>query len=444
MSITISMTKFLINSPFYSNISLLHNREITNRICRLKINEFESFEIPLFQLISTSSYFLQQLHFDLTLSDFHLDVPFHSEVTNEFINKIQKALNLEEIQLENDDEIINFSIFGKTINNKDFLLPLSKILNVYISQKNVMKLIRIKLALGYQFSADDDEIIFVSKNFSELKEEIIKIAENTEYDQIIELIVQNRYLKLENEDELLTFLLKICKTNNCYEYLFESVWLEYCSTSKIKELIKYANKNMFLPHNVKALLICFSRRLIQEKLPIDLSIRNKISRYSSKYTIVKEYKDDDDPLNGLLRGENEHGNVLLKSSSHNENVYEILKGSIDTVFYTDDIPNSWINATLKNKQSFILNKYMIRGCKGSLKECYHTQTWKLEGHKLDGNWIELDSRKNQDISESKIKVYPIAFNEPITAVRLTQTDKNNSGSDRIFINQFEIFGKVVQ
>ena len=437
------MTKFQINSQFYSNICLIFDKEITNRMCSLYINDFEPFEISLFQLISTSSVFLQQLLHDLTLSEFHIEAPFQDIVTNKFINKIQKALNLEEIQLENDGEIINFSIFGRTINNEELLLLSSKIINAELSKENIMNIIKIKHSIGHKFSADDKEIKFVSTNFSELKEEILKVAENIDFGPIIELIIQNNNLKLKHEDELLSFLLKISNSNHCYEYLFEYVWLEYCSISKIKELIQYANENILTTHSGKALLNCFARRLIQGKLPIDLSVQEKITRYISNYTILKEYNDED-PLNGLLRGENEHGNVLLESSSNNENVYEILKGSIDAMFYSDDIPNSWIQASLKNKKSFILNKYMIRGHRNPFKGYYHTQTWKLEGQDLDGSWIELDSQMNQDISESKIKIYPIDFNHPIIAVRFTQTDKNNYNYNKIFINQFEIFGKIIQ
>ena len=367
-------------------------------------------------------------------------MPFNNKASKNIIQKIQNALNLEEIQLENDDEIINFSLFGKTINNEQFLEPISQILNIELSIENVIKIIQTKYSFGYQFSAESQEIKFISANFSELKEDLLKLALDTTFKPILELIVRNNQLRLQEEDELLTFILNLCTSNDDYEYLFEFVWLEYCSVNKIKELLEYANKNIFTTQSSIALSKCFSRRLIKEKLPIEISDNNIESRYAHYYI---EYNDDD-PLNGMLRKENEHGNVLLEASSRQEYVYDILKAQPNIDYFTDNKPDSWIQASLKNKKLFIINKYMIRGKNEQLLGYCHLQTWKLEGQLPDGNWILLDTKSNQDISQLKIKLYEVNYNGPISAVRLTQTGKNTNNSYYLEINQFEIFGKVMQ
>ena len=437
------MTKFKINSQFYSNICLVLDKEITNHMCRLHINEYEAFEIPLLRLISASSVLTQKFLSDLTLNDFYIKVPFNNKISKNLIQKIQNALNLEEVQLENEDEIINFSLFGKTINNEQFLEPISQILNTEISKENVIKILETKYSCGYQYSGDDQEIQFISANFSSLKEDLLKLALDTTFKPLIELILQNNQLKLQDEDELLTFILDLCNTNNDYEYLFEYVWLEYCSVNKIKELLEYANKNIFTTQSSIALSKCFSRRLIQEKLPVEISHNKNESRYVQKSQFV-EYNDDD-PLNGMLRKENENENVLLEASSRQEFVYTILKALPYIYFYTNDEQNSWIKASFKNKKLFIISKYMIRGQNRPYSGGWcHLQTWKLEGQLPHGNWILLDTQSNQDISESKIKLYKINYNEPICAVRLTQTGKSTSNNDNLLINQFEIFGKVIQ
>ena len=435
------MTKFQINSEFYSNVCLILDKEITNKMCKLQINEFKAFEIPLFRLISSSSIFIQQILSDLTKDYFTINIPFNNNITEEFIQKIEKALNQEEIELKNDEEIINFALFGKSIKNQCFLDVLSANFNEEITNENVIKLIKTKYLFGYQLKEIEKEISFVSENFSKFKEELHELVKDISYQFIIESIIKNNKLKLENEDELLEFVLELCKENKEYEYLFEFVWLEYCSVSIIKELIEYSNENIFITRSSKAVSSCFSRRLIQEKIPIDLS-NSKEARYCSKNNEYKENNEnekyieynDADPLYGILRHENENNNVILEATSRLDTVYNILNNHEKAEYRSDNIPNSWIKATLRNKKSFILNKYMIRGRDYPNGHFDHLKTWLLEGQKLDGTWIELDSQKNQEIWNLKIKIYPIKVQEPLISVRLTQTDKSTDGDDNFGIN----------
>ena len=68
----------------------------------------------------------------------------------------------------------------------------------------------------------------------------------------------------------------------------------------------------------------------------------------------------------------------------------------------------------------------------------------IRGQLPDETWILLDSQSNQDIADSKVKIYSVDFSEPLCAVRLTQTGKSTNNYDNLIINQFEIFGKVIQ
>ena len=105
-----------------------------------------------------------------------------------------------------------------------------------------------------------------------------------------------------------------------------------------------------------------------------------------------------DPLCGILRRENEKGNVLLTASStfrSYHDVYNLLDGSESSAFHSNSVPNSFITASLKNGRSFILNNYMIRGHPLGDNNYHQIKSWKLEGQKeADGQWILLDSHND--------------------------------------------------
>ena len=428
------MTKFKVNSQFYSNLCLLSDKEITNCMCSLQINEFKPFEISLLQLISSSSVFAQQILFDITQKSFSIFVPFQSDVNEEFINKIERSMKCEEIELENDNEIINFMIFGKTINNEQIINIISPMLECEINDDNVINMIKIKLSSGFQFSEESQEIIFLSKNFSKLKNNIQELSNCEIYQPIIELIIGNRNLKIEDEDELLTFILTISKTKEEYIYFFKYLWLEYCSISKIKELIQYCEDKIFNTINSKSILYCFTRKLTQDRIHY---LYENTTRYTPKYI---EYNDC--PSNGILHCENAKGNVILEASLQLDSLFNILDSS-NSVYLSNNNPNSWIEASLKNNHGFIINKYMFKG-RDCSKGNNHLQTWKLEGQLKDGSWIELDSQRNQELWEGQTKTYDIARKEIITSVKITQTDKSTYGKNILAFSQFDIFGVVLQ
>ena len=259
---------------------------------------------------------IKQLFNVLTQNNFSIKVPFNNNVTDELIKKIEKALNQEEIELKNDDEKINFALFGKAINNKYFYEDIANLLNSEITNENVIKLVTTKYSFGYQISEIAQEIEYISEHFSQCKEEILKISKDVSYELIIELIIRNNKLKLKDEDELLQFILQLCKENKKYEYLIEYVWLENCSLHYIEELIEYANKNIFLTRSIRAFSTCFSRRLIQENIP-NISSPNNEERYFQNYI---EYNDTSQ-LYGILRHEHEKDNVILETLSGSIYIY---------------------------------------------------------------------------------------------------------------------------
>ena len=117
------------------------------------------------------------------------------------------------------------------------------------------------------------------------------------------------------------------------------------------------------------------------------------------------------PLNGIFNYANEKNNLLLSASSNNEHgnprcgdVYLLIHMKDGTTYYTRNVDNSYIEASLKDKSFFIVKKYLIRG-NYNLKQ-FQLQSWVLEGKKYDSdNWEIIDSVDNSPIKQYEMKVF---------------------------------------
>ena len=435
------MTSIIINSPIFENIYMISDQNISNRICTIHINKKE-IQIPLLIGISISSLISKQLLSDISMTDFYINDPLFDNITDDFLIKIKKLLNHEEIQLENEDEIEQIAIFGKIIGNQKFLKPFYKQLKKYeenINEENVISLIKQKLLFNLPFSELQTEISFISSNFPKFIDKLIELGNDIKYQDVITSIIQNENLKLNTEDELLAFIIKLCQEDSkVYELLFEYVWLEYCSIDCINEFLVYINNNICNDNHSKCIMKCISRRLIQNIIPVKQYDQKRYIDQYEKY----EY-DENNPLDGILRKEYLKGNVEMRTSGRlNNDVYDLLKNDSTADFRTTDLENSWIEGNLKNKKPFKISKYMIRGNKWSGTD-NQLRSWKLEGKRIsDEKWIELDNHINENFDRLLLKTFPIECDDVFNTIRLTQTGPNTSNHLRLMINAFDIFGEV--
>ena len=436
------MTNFKFVSPFFKNIYSISKHEIANRICTIHINNSKEIEIPLLVAVSFSSLISQTLSTDLLMTDFYVEDPLLDDIQDGLIDKVTELLNLKEIKLENE-EILQIAQLGKVLGNDELIKPYLSLVKEYeknINEENVISLIKQKYSFGIPINEINSEVSFISTKFSKFVDQLIELANDMKYFYIIESIVKHKNLTLKTEDELLIFILKLCEQNNEYELLFENVLLEYCSIETITKFVEYINTNICKDNHFKSILKCINRRLVQEQIPVH--IRNN-KRYVKTPKFKYEYNEND-PLNGLLRQEYLKGNVEMRaSSSTSGDVYNLLKNDEHELFQTKNEQNSWIEGNLKNKQSFSITKYIIKGHKYGNPPNHNLQTWKFEGRRVsDGKWIVLDSHQNEPLYKLVVKAYPIQSNELFDAVRLTQTGKNDSNEYYLPLNGFDICGYV--
>ena len=429
------MTNFKFISSFYENIYAISQHEITNKSCTIHINNNQEIQIPLLIAASFSSFISNQLLIDSLMTDFYIEDRFLDSINDEVIQKLLNLLNLKEVQLE-DDEIMEFAKLGYVLGNKelvDLFMHFIKKCEQNMNEDTALSLLIKKVSFNIPLEEIKPEISYISSHFSKFADELINLGKDIKYQNVIECIINSENIKLFTEDELLLFIVELCKENNIYESLFEYVWLEYCSIDSITKFIDYINKYICKDNHLKSIIKCINRKLILEPIP-------NLKRYITE--LIYEFNQNN-PLNGLLRQEYLKNNVEMRASSIGYgDTYSLLDCSDDEDFFTDDEENSWISANLKNKKPFTITKYAIRGnkCNDYINQL---QSWKLEGHRIsDGQWVELDSHQEEPLTTLSMRSFPIQSTDKYDEVRLIQTGKDTAGCDNLRINAFDIYGTI--
>ena len=437
------MTKFKINSQCYSNLNLIKNIEFTNSPCNIHINNNKTIRLPILLAVGFSKLICEKLLNDLTIRDFYFDIPFEGDISDEFILKLEKTLNQEEVFLE-DNEIFNFVLFGKTFLNNEFTSILIKYLEQEednINKENVLDILSKKISFNLQDNELSKEIDFISENFEDMKEKLINNYNNLKYFHIFQQILSNDKLKLTNEDSLLNFVLSLCAQSQAYETLFSHVHLEYCSIESIKSFINYIKSNVCNTNNLTSIFECIERRLIQSKIPVDNP--QKSQRYLNKQNEI--IYDDDGSTKGMFYYEHKKGNVDIKASSTQTGHVSYLISGTSNQFLTKNCPNSYVEISLKNKKQFTISKYLIKEMNLD-PFAGHLKSWQIEGQKANGEKIVIDKRENayDPFSPNLLRVFQVNDEGPFISIKLQQIGYNTRGDNYLCINAFDIFGKMEQ
>ena len=302
------------------------------------------------------------------------------------------------------------------------------------------------------------EFDFCAINFEKLKEsyDLVNWSRDINNYVAIEEILNNPNLLLESEDSLLDFVIDVCKDNDEFSYLqlFSSVRLEYCTLEYVEKLVKFI-ENLGISLNTKALLNCLLRRCL--KIDKIEGLDFKSIRYSPKdYEVISNVKfDSNNRRNGLLNNQHKENNLVLHASSNHNiknqnlgNIYKLLEFEDGYTFISENKPDTYIEASLKNNNSFIINKYLIRGgMNGPPTYSFQLEKWALEGKRDDNDdeWELIDAHnETKPFGKYEEKVFEIHNNTPFKSVRLRQIGPNHSNSNFLFINGFELYGKIVK
>ena len=437
------MSDFSISCEYLENIRSTVNEfpEYRDTICTIIINEKFKIELPIIVASSFSSSITKLIKNDPTTKEFHFSFKSNSV---ESLNKIKSVLcEQSKVSLNEENDIFTFAEFGLAIGNKDFVNPLKERLAKDVSQMNENNVVHI-ISSKKTFNIEDtkQETSFIASHFETMsrREDFIKFSSETSNTRIVEEIISSDKLKMNNEDTLLSFLIRINKSKtieNISTELFNHIFIEYCSPQKCEEFLSFVCE-IVQQQNIKSLVSCIGRRFIQPNIPM------KPNFIEGRHKKLGKLISNEDPLHGILRREHEKGNVLLEPSSfssrNNNGVYNLVKADDESYFYTQNSPNSFIKASLKDDKTFVVKSYMIRGNKNNDSNC-QIRTWKFEGQKAsNGEWIVLDSHNNDPIKKLEVKTFNVSCEEKLKSIKITQTGTNTSNDNYLVINAFDIFG----
>ena len=430
--------QFQIDSNFYYNVVNVCDKEITNCPCKIHINENE-IEVPLILALSSLTCLTSEIMSDVTLKEFTINIDFKYKPDNTFFDKLVDLLYSRKVSLT-EEEVVNLACFGEGVNNRYFLIPYEehvKSLEDTLTINNCFELLHKKHEFHLEVCKCTKEIELISSNFESQKDNIISISKDITYLPVISAILANENLKLQNEDSLLKFVLKLCTIDREYETLFEYVFIEYCNVETIKLFVKYVDDNVDTTQHIRSIIRCMTRHLIAPNIPMS---PNYIEKRHAQHTI--KVTDSNSPF-GILHREYQRENVVMScSSTHSGYFYDLIKADVNSDFFTGNSSNSWIQASLKDDKPFILNKYMIRGNKYEGSNNHHLRSWKLEGKKASNNeWIVLDTHDNEPFDKLVTKVFTVSCSEKLNAVKLTQTNTDTTNYNHLRINAFDIFGE---
>ncbi|OHT04451.1 F5/8 type C domain containing protein [Tritrichomonas foetus] len=324
--------------------------------------------------------------------------------------------------------------------------------NESITADNVISRIKSKLHFKQKLNSSleiiREELDFISKNFYKMmgNDELLSLGIET-----LEIILQNKNLKLQDEDSLFDFIGSLSQksekyiNSTQYQTLFEYVKFEHLTQKSIQKFISIFDINLLdsciwssicrrlvlTPNNDENTDIPRFRKII--KIPFKGTLNEGVFHY------LKQKCDGDPSDKGLV--------TITDSSSQQFQSYQP-KNTInplddgENLFYSLDQPNQWICYQF-NSAHFRLLKYQIQTNPWN-KNFNHIKSWVLETSNDGENWEEVDRQINSqalngpklhaefDIKSSLAKFVPF--------IRLRNIDADYAGSHYLIINSVEFYG----
>ena len=247
------------------------------------------FSIPTEIAICYSTLITQILEVESTLNRIDINIKFNNKNNTQKIIEVLKDryLTNEKIEINSKEDIFDLGLFGKEFGCEYFLAPLKEYL---LTEENNINTENVFQLLDYADQFNNYPLIekllaFITTNFYAFstKPDFLDWCCNDKNTERVESIISSKNLRLDDENQLLDFLLKLCTIKPYFEFLFEYVYIEYCNIPSCKEFLEYLStkKVEFQSNSMKNILHCMGRRLCQTQLPLSLMKNGK--RYTDKY-----------------------------------------------------------------------------------------------------------------------------------------------------------------
>ena len=133
---------------------------------------------------------------------------------------------------------------------------------------------------------------------------------------------------------------------------------------------------------------------------------------------------------------------MSASSVGNNQLHQILDYDWNSYFYTDNVPNSWIELDLKDR-AVSLTHYTLKSHGGSAN---WFRSWVIEcsNDRESDNWDKVDDRNTDDlVGPGRIRTYQVQRTGTFYRyVRMRQTGKTSHDTDILALTNIEIFGET--
>ena len=282
----------------------------------------------------------------------------------------------------------------------------------------------------------EDMIQFISEHFEEVDKEKMKNLPN----EVISDIFQNEKLKLQEEDSLLEFILKLYEEDPSNSNLFEYVQFANVSEEKLKQFVdefqvEFINDRIF--HS-----IC--DRFFKSK-------QENENRYIENKQITEFKPKEDEDFNGIFRyltnktGGNIHDNKTIEISSNSISGSHHPKNSLDyqnnNCYISNNDKETYVCIDFKDK-SVQISSYSIKSASGNL---VHLKNWSIEVSENGQNWTEIDSRSNDSALNRCSNKARFDIKKPQNGfyrfMRLRKTGEEWNG-DYVGFELFELYGQL--
>ena len=301
-----------------------------------------------------------------------------------------------------------------------------------------------KLFYSKQYS---EEVDFLSANFSILlnqqKEKLLTVSKYS-----LENIINNDKLTLQSEDELVSFINELYTRDRNHNFLYEYVIYSNIETKTMKEFIAIFDDNDLTRGSWKSI----SKRLMHE-IQLNEETNDTNQRYTKPKKTFNEFsysnKEFEGIINLLCKNSNikDEINITFSSNSYRTDPFGLFNYENKTQYFsTNSVKDSWICFEFKNHR-IIPKNYTIRSHNNGCTGHYNLKSWVIEGSLDSNQWENLSEVENTSVLDGKNFSHTFAIqnqsNREYKFIRIRITDKNSSGGYQLWMNTFEIYGKLI-
>lgn len=376
---------------------------------------------------------------DPTISTFQIST--YSQGSFQFFLDL---INFEEMQIPADQEKFICEIIAK-LNNPYILIP-----NDTTKLSNEVALDNLLYFQNEPHYSEFlvREISFLAKHFHEIiddksqREKIMKLSVDS-----LALILSKPGLKLNSEDQLLTFINELYDQDQKYSPLYSFVNFPNVSQQSILRFLLNFDISNLDAEIWKAL---------SNRLKLEVIIENEKSAVNNHTVELVNHFPCEPKTGGVIQyffnltncqtlaEINITSSSVLNDDNDRYGPLNVVNSRQRRCFQSKNIEGSWLLFDFKTRK-FIPSGYFIRAS-SSLFDSY-PMSWVLEGSNNKIDWVTLDQHtQTTELDDTHQKGSFQISNQNRTAfkfIRICQTDINSSGDYCLAIDTIDFFGQLI-